>query len=162
MPETRLSPGTCTQMALVAALSLAAAAVSHALRSQPLDLRYAWSNHVLNQAAAKGMATVSTAEARVIADTFSHVILDARRESDYLEGHLPGAMNLPAAAFDDVFPNVAPLLSPEQPILVYCSGQDCDESILLGDMLMKSGFTNIALYAGGVTAWEEEGHSLAR
>jgi rhodanese-related sulfurtransferase len=54
------------------------------------------------------------------------------------------------------------LLTPEQPIVVYCSGPECDESLKLGEILITAGYTNIALFAGGMTAWTEAGYEVQR
>ena len=52
------------------------------------------------------------------------------------------------------------MLTPEQPILVYCSGQACDESLLVSSNLLEQGFTNVSLFAGGMEEWLAAGHDL--
>jgi rhodanese-related sulfurtransferase len=144
-----------TQMAVLFAVSAAAVLIARGFYSHPLSLHYPWSEHVERSAVEHGMAVASLAETRVIAETFSHIIFDARREADYLAGHLPGAMSLPSGDIDRHFSGITSLLTPEQPILVYCSGQDCDESLMLGKTLIEAGYTNITLFVGGMKEWTD-------
>ncbi|HMP91220.1 MAG TPA: rhodanese-like domain-containing protein [Kiritimatiellia bacterium] len=152
-----IKPNTFIQMLALAAASVAGVFLARPFYSQPIPWTYAWSNHVVSAAQEKGIHTVTLAEADEISRTFSHVILDARREADYYAGHIPGAMPLPISDLDQHLMEIIPLLSPEQPILVYCSGQDCDESLKLGEVLISHGFTNVHLFAGGMAEWKQAG-----
>ena len=69
-------------------------------------------------------------------------------------------MSLPYDAEAIDFENVIMLLTPEQPILTYCSGLECDESFELSLSLIEQGFTNIVLFAGGFNAWDGAGHKV--
>lgn len=161
MAPTR-RPGTAVQMLLLGLVAAVATLAARAFYPEPLPLDYAWGDHVAAAAEATGMRTVTTEEARVIADTFSHVVLDARKAADYAAGRIPGAMSLPVSAFDAHFGEISALLTPGQPILVYCSGAECEESLELGKILISAGFTNIALFAGGISAWEQAGYPVER
>jgi len=150
------------QFLLLLVLSVVAATIARTYYAKPLPFRYAWSEHVVSTASEKGMRTVSTEEAKQIADSFSHIILDARKMSDYTAGRIPGAMSLPVSDLDSHIASISALLTPEQPILVYCSGQECEESLELGAILITHGYTNITLFAGGITAWTEAGYKVER
>lgn len=154
--------GTLAQMVVLLVAAVAAAAVMRALDDDPLPFDYAWSQHVERAAQEKGMRTVTLDEAREMVSAFSHIVLDARKVADYEAGHLPGAMSLPLLDFDEQFPVISALLTPEQPVLVYCSGHDCDESLKLGEILIQSGYTNITLFAGGMSAWQDAGLEVQR
>ena len=41
------------------------------------------------------------------------------------------------------------LLTAHESLVLYCTGRECDESILLGVFLKDQGFTNVLIYAGG-------------
>ena len=47
-----------------------------------------------------------------------HVIVDVRRQDEYDEGHIPGAICIPNESIEDTKP--AELPDPDQVILVYC------------------------------------------
>jgi len=158
----RRTPGTIFQLMLLLALSVAAAAIARLYYTKPLPLHYAWSERVASAASEKGMRTVSIEEAKQIADSFSHIILDARKVSDYTAGRIPGAMSLPISDLDAHIASISVLLTPEQPIMVYCSGEECEESLELGAILITHGYTNITLFAGGITAWTDAGYAVER
>lgn len=150
------------QMALLLALSLAGVLASQALRTSPLPWYEQWSTRIERDAKAAGLKLLPLDEVRASVEGFRHVVLDARPVEEYHEGRIPGALNLPAHAFDEVAPTVLPILLPEQPVIVYCSGVDCDDSIQLGKLLISQGYTNVFMYAGGFAEWEQTGQEVER
>lgn len=148
-------------LALLAAAALSGGAW-RATRSAPLPWRQAWSDAVAAEAAKSGVRIVTLAETRAVIDAQAHLLLDARSNKDYLAGHLPGALSLPALEMEPYLPQVMPLLTPAQPLLVYCSGTSCDESLQLANLLHKQGFTNLVLFAGGMTEWTKAGLQVER
>ena len=87
----------------------------------------------------------------------SHIVFDARKTELFDQGHLPGAMTLPVVAFADRFVEYHGVLRPEDPILVYCSGKECDESIELARKLKEQGYANVSVYLGGFEEWKAKG-----
>ena len=116
-----------------------------------------WDRVVETKTIQAGLALANVDDAQKIVDAQSHIILDARANADYEAGHLPGALSLPQAEKDTYLNQVLPLLTPEQPIMTYCSGEECDESFELSVFLKEQGFTNIILFAGGITEWQKAG-----
>lgn len=105
-----------------------------------------------------GLATVvSLVEAR------SALVVDARERSEFAEGHIPGAVNLP---YDEAIRDPAPLAKLDaggHPILVYCSGTRCDASRMLAEMLVRDfRKRNVLVYEGGFTEWAAAGKSVAK
>lgn len=84
--------------------------------------------------------------------------LDARAPADYEAGHIANAFSLPAEAFDQHFPAVAPFLTPSASIVCYCDGMECDLSHHLAEQLRQRGFTNIHLLQNGWTVWHGAGY----
>ncbi len=87
----------------------------------------------------------------------SAVFFDARKEEDFDAGHILNALNLPAEEFEQQYPKVAPMLTPESPIVVYCDGTECELSHHLADQLRPQGYTNIHILYNGWTAWRTAG-----
>lgn len=112
-----------------------------------------WTDHVEKLASASGLSVVTMEQVREMVGQASHVILDARRPADYDKGHIPTAMSLPISAFEESFDQYVGLLAPETPVLVYCSGRECEESVELGQRLHSMGITNVVLYVGGFSEW---------
>lgn len=75
----------------------------------------------------------------------------------YFSGELiPGSRRLP---LDRIGRSVAGIAR-EATIVVYCSSYDCPQSHAAAEKLAALGFTNVAVYAGGLQEWEEAGLEL--
>ena len=95
---------------------------------------------------------ITAQQAKEIMDTQTgYVILDVRAQSEYDEGHIPGAIVIP---HDQVKENAEDiLLDKDQLILVYCrSGR---RSKLAAEDLVDLGYTNIKEF-GGILDWPYE------
>jgi len=85
------------------------------------------------------------------------LLLDARDPEDYAAGHLPGAVNLPYNQFETQVVEVAARMFPEQRVICYCEGGDCELSHDLARELFAMGYTNTFVLAGGLQLWAEQG-----
>lgn len=89
-------------------------------------------------------------------------IVDAREPSEYAEGHIPGAVNLP---YDEVVTDPARLESFDphgKPIIVYCGGGTCELSMNLGFALVNAGKSKVLVFMGGWPAWSGAGYPVAK
>jgi rhodanese-related sulfurtransferase len=86
--------------------------------------------------------------------------LDARKPADFEAGHIANALNLPVEEFGEHFPKLAPMLSPESPIVVYCDGEQCELSHRLADLMRQQGYTNVHMLHNGWTAWNKAGYPV--
>lgn len=111
-------------------------------------------SRVALQAQEQGIEVVDVATMRGMVESGSHLILDARSQSEYDEGHIPTAMSLSVKDFENSFPLIAPMLMPETPLVVYCSGALCDDALLLIGYLREAGFGNASLFLEGMEGWE--------
>ena len=95
---------------------------------------------------------ISGAEAKALMDSESgYVIIDARTQSEYDEGHIPGAILIPEYEIADRAEKELP--DKDQLILVYCrSGR---RSKIAAEELVKHGYTNVKEF-GGIIDWEYE------
>ena len=95
---------------------------------------------------------ISGAEAKALMDSESgYIIIDARTQSEYDEGHIPGAILIPEYEIADRAENELP--DKDQLILVYCrSGR---RSKIAAEELVKLGYTNVKEF-GGIIDWEYE------
>jgi len=119
-----------------------------------VDLRAILMSSPVEEAAkSSGIPMVDTRQMKEITAQGSHLILDARTLAEYDQGHLPGAMSLPYSDFEDSFIALAPLLSPTDPLVVYCSSRTCDDALLLAQRLQEVGFENLSLYVDGWEGW---------
>ena len=92
------------------------------------------------------------AEAKALMDSESgYIIIDARTQEEYDEGHIPGAILIPEYEIADRAEKELP--DKDQLILVYCrSGR---RSKIAAEELVKLGYTNVKEF-GGIIDWEYE------
>ncbi len=91
------------------------------------------------------------------------LFLDARRTSVYEQGHIPGAR--PFSVWEsDVDEKVNKLFAERSdprdqnlPIVIYCSGGDCEDSHMLAQKLWGIQFNNIYVYKDGFPDWQKRG-----
>ena len=95
---------------------------------------------------------ISGAEAKALMDSESgYIIIDARTQEEYDEGHIPGAILIPEYEIADRAETE--LSDKDQLILVYCrSGR---RSKIAAEELVKLGYTNVKEF-GGIIDWEYE------
>ena len=95
---------------------------------------------------------ISGAEAKELMDSESgYIIIDARTQEEYDQGHIPGAILIPEYEIADRAENELP--DKDQLILVYCrSGR---RSKIAAEELVKLGYTNVKEF-GGIIDWEYE------
>jgi rhodanese-related sulfurtransferase len=95
------------------------------------------------------------------------LFLDARRTSVYEAGHIAGAQ--PYSVWEaDVDEKVNKLYEargndPKQanePIVIYCSGGDCEDSHMLAQKLWGVQFNNVYVYKDGFPDWEKRGGAV--
>ena len=97
---------------------------------------------------------------KLYVDANAAYLIDARDPSEFEEGHLPGAINLP---YDRAISDPALLESLDtdgRPIIAYCGGGDCEVSYSLALELTAFGHERVAVYIGGFPEWEENGHPV--
>lgn len=85
------------------------------------------------------------------------IFLDARDPFEYEEGHIKGAINLPFDWWEEYWQEVEPLLRPENEIVAYCGGADCELSLFLARDLKYRGFEKSYVFFAGWTKWTKAG-----
>lgn len=97
----------------------------------------------------------------LIASGEVHVI-DARTRDEFVEGHLPGAMWLPADQLGSGDkPMAFYMLTYELPIVIYCGGGDCEASHNVATRLLLEGFERTHVFLDGYPAWVDAGHEVS-
>ena len=95
---------------------------------------------------------ISGVEAKALMDSESgYIIIDARTQEEYNQGHIPGAILIPEYEIADRAEKELP--DKDQLSLVYCrSGR---RSKIAAEELVKLGYTNVKEF-GGIIDWEYE------
>jgi len=79
------------------------------------------------------------------------LLFDVREESEFAQGHIPGAKSLGKGIIERDIESVVPDLDRE--IVLYCGGGF--RSALAADNLQKMGYTNVISMDGGFRGWKE-------
>jgi rhodanese-related sulfurtransferase len=86
------------------------------------------------------------------------LVLDARRTNVYEEGHIAGARSVSvweSGADEKVLALLNEGRDLEAPVVVYCSGGDCEDSHMLAQRLFGAGFNNLLVYRDGWPDWQK-------
>lgn len=90
-------------------------------------------------------------QARLAQKEGSALFVDARESDFFEEGHIPGAINLPREDILLAKSGAVPK-DKDRRLIVYCSGEDCEDSKIVAKGLSVMGYSNVSVYGGG---WEE-------
>ena len=92
------------------------------------------------------------------------LVLDARRSKDFEAGHIAGAKSFPVWE-SDIDARVTALVGEGRdgalPVVLYCSGGDCEDSHMLAQKLFGGGFNNLLVYRDGWPDWQKRGGKSA-
>lgn len=146
-------PRILLDAALLALLALLFATAAHFVHA-PLPWNASWTRHAFVRASAEGFAPLDLEALRTRLDSPSPpTLLDARPPALYARAHIPSALSVPAGDVDAALAPLAPVLDPAAPVVVYCDGLDCADSLETARTLRALGFADIALFPGGFAAW---------
>jgi len=103
---------------------------------------------------------VKLANVKKFFDAGAALFVDAREAPEYAEGHIAGALSVP---FDDAVKNPA-LLEPfkraGKPLILYCSGGDCELSKDLAKNMLADGIRKVLVFTDGLPAWKAAGYPM--
>ena len=106
---------------------------------------------------------ITADQARALYDRGA-LFLDARRTAAFREGHVRGAKSI-AVWESDADEKVKALLDSGRdtnaPIVVYCSGGDCEDSHQLAQKLWGITFDAVYVYRDGFPDWQKRGWPVA-
>lgn len=81
-------------------------------------------------------------------------LVEALKEEEFQEGHLPGAENIPLAVLGE---RAGRELGREEEIIVYCASYSCQTSTKAARLLVEMGYRNVLDFKGGKKRWRDEG-----
>ncbi|MCB9847694.1 MAG: rhodanese-like domain-containing protein [Phycisphaeraceae bacterium] len=101
---------------------------------------------------------LDVAQAKALYEAGDTVFADARPLEHYEEGHIAGAEHLDPDAFLEAEPpDFVFIYPPEQRIVIYCPGGECEASELVAVRLKGFGFTNLHILVPGYPGWVAAG-----
>ena len=106
----------------------------------------------------RGGPTVGTQELTRLVNSENAVVLDVRETTEFKQGHIVGALNIPHEALADRL-NELKKYSDRKLIIACNMGQ---HSASAGTMLRKNGFDNVSRLSGGITEWRGQNLPLVK
>ena len=98
---------------------------------------------------------------KMIADKM-RMIIDVRHSDDFALGHLPGAVSYPLDEFDNQIQKILLGIKRAEPLLIYCSGPECNMSHIFAERLTHLKYTDIKIFSGGYRAWKDSGQRIEK
>ena len=81
--------------------------------------------------------------------------IDARREADYAQSHIPGALPLNEDNWDERLPAVLSAWQPGRRVVVYCGSRQCQASReVAGRLRDETGLADVLVLRGGWVSWQ--------
>ncbi|MCF8108868.1 MAG: rhodanese-like domain-containing protein [Desulfohalobiaceae bacterium] len=145
------------QVPALLTLALLLAVGSNYWRSGGIPLIGDWSTEARFADASGDSLVIPLERARQLFEEEAAVFVDARAASQYQDGHIQGALNIPWQEADSYFMDVLERLESAQAIITYCDGESCDLSHELALFLKEMGFDNVQVLVNGWTVWKEAG-----
>ncbi len=88
---------------------------------------------------------------RIMEEESDYLIVDVRREDEFAQGHIPGAVNIPNESIIDTKPPLLP--DTEQLLLIYC--RSGNRSKQAAQKLAGMGYSKVYEF-GGISTWDGE------
>jgi rhodanese-related sulfurtransferase len=105
-----------------------------------------------------GIKSVNPAEAILLINRESAVVVDVCEPNEYSTGHIPSAVNTPLSGLDK---HLKPLEKhKKKPVVVAC--RSGNRSLRGAVMLRKHGFEKVYNLAGGLVAWQRDNLPLEK
>lgn len=105
-----------------------------------------------------GIKSVNPAEAVLLINRESAIVVDVCEPSEYASGHIPSAVNAPLSVLQK---HLKPLEKhKKKPIVVAC--RSGNRSVRGAIMLRKQGFEKVYSLAGGIGAWQRDNLPLEK
>ena len=98
---------------------------------------------------------ISRDELKDLIDRDGATVAEALAEQYFEEEHLPGAVNVPHLAEEELINERLP--DKDAPVVTYCASLTCRNSEILAERLVAMGYSDVREYAEGKADWIEAG-----
>ena len=106
---------------------------------------------------------IALEDAKKLFDEAGSVFIDARKQHDYANSHIPGALNFYAEEFGiEEEKSITGLLPFDTMIIAYCDGGECELSRRLAERLGEIGYTKVRILVAGWDGWKKAGYPIER
>jgi len=89
------------------------------------------------------------------------LFVDARSPAEYREGHVPGALNIPADEFEHHFLDHLEEIEQAPAVIVYCSDSECGDAAEVAGRLLEAYLGPLYVFEPGWRGWLDAGAPAA-
>lgn len=89
---------------------------------------------------------------------WAFTLVDARTETEFAEGHIPGAVLVPAKLAGKKLPQLT--TDKARLLIFYCNGPNCTKSHKAAKEAAAAGYTNLSEYRDGLPGWAKAGQKV--
>lgn len=104
-------------------------------------------------------SVIDLKELNRLLDGHTAVLIDARGEEAFREGHLPGAQNLPLQSPRNFKIDFLSKFPKNTRFILYCINAECTQAERLERQFNLLGFANTHVFSGGWEAWQKAGQN---
>lgn len=133
--------------ALIVAAALVLGLLQNSVSADPLPLVHQ---------STPAVAVIDSAPAVRDQASAGAVVIDARSAEDYAAGHIAAALDLPFADREKLAERFVRAVPSSSHVIVYCD-TGCDAAARLAGWLVAEGWTDVAVFPDGISAWRSAG-----
>ncbi len=145
------------QIAALLAASMAAGAVRNAALSPSLPWTRLPEHPLAAEIIEAGFRLAAREEVAQASEAGWPLIFDARSQTEYDRGHIPGALSTPAQELATRGGEYAAMLGPTDPVILYCSHEACTDALRVAEVIRGDHGRDVAIYLPGMVGWRAAG-----
>ncbi len=143
---------------IIAVVASSVGLALNAMASKPLPLVYVPPKEM--DLAGVKVPLIDEKEANNHFEMDGFIFVDTRGNEAYAQGHVKGALLLPADQKEERFPEVQPLLPEESTLILYCYGPECEMAEEVGRFLAQLGYRHMMIMSAGFPEWKKAGYPV--
>lgn len=147
---------TVKQILILLGITLLLAAGVNLLHPNRIPWVGDWGAHVEARTVKEGVALAQLSDVLNSLRGGLHLLVDARPAEAHAHGHIQGALSVPFEALDSSRAVPPEVLNSALPLIVYGSGPERDDGLMLAMHLRGLGCTDVSLFVGGIELWQSE------
>jgi rhodanese-related sulfurtransferase len=105
-----------------------------------------------------GIRSMTPQEAYAAFQAHSALFVDARSPNEYVQGHIPGAINIPVNDFENGALSHMDQLDSAPALVTYCPSMECWDAVDVADRLREVTQKPIYVFEQGWEAWQADKH----
>jgi len=99
--------------------------------------------------------SLTLAQFKKLMDKPNVVLIDARLQEKYDQGHIGNAMNIYGSEVEQHIPELI-AIPQDKIVIIYCDGGHCELSHRVADVFLRFGYPNIFVFLGGWAEWSAQ------